>query len=379
LSNRIASNATACSYLITPLGNPTRHLYNRRGRMNSKKTNVAARTFVFRGGTRIAGTVIACDAWRGDDLSFVSSARPRPGQPSPIDRSSTRPARGQILTTETTLALLGPRAARLRSRALVLGYGRPFVLGSLRIELLPSGILPGAASLACEGGERRILYAAAARLGAPATGAEAGAVRAAHALCLDATFGHPRFAFVPLAEAQGAACAFAQSARAAGCAPVLLTAPFGPAHDVVPALAAAGWRLRGHRSTVAATAAFRAAGVQGPPVARFSGTLAEDEVLLWPADARGAGLLARLGRARLAWLSGWAADAEATERLGVDQAIPYSNLSDHAGLLAYAAATGAREIATVDGFAQDLANALRERGVADAYALGPPRQIALFD
>jgi putative mRNA 3-end processing factor len=364
--------------LASLLGKPSGRLYNG-ARMGSKKANTTAPTFVFRGGTRIAGTVIACDAWRGDDLSFISSARPRPGQPSPTDRNNTRPGRAQILTTEATLSLLGPRAERLRARALVLGYGRPFMLGSLRIELLPAGILPGAAALSCEGDDRRILYAGAARLGAPSAGAVTGAVRTADALCLDATFGHPRFAFMGVEEARATACRFAREARADGQAPVLLTAPFGPIHDVAPALVAEGWRLRGHRSMVAAVAAFRSAGVDGPPVARFSGVVATDELLLWPADARDAGLLARLGRTRLAWLSGWAADADAAARLRVDQAIPYSNLADHAGLLAYAAATGAREIATVDGFAQDLANALRERGIADAYAIGPPRQINMFD
>ena len=115
-----------------------------------------------------------------------------------------------------------------------------------------------------------------------------------------------------------------------------------------------------------------------PAVARFAGALADDEVLLWPADARQAGLLARLGPLRVAWISGWATDSDAARRLSVDEAIPYSNLADHAGLLAYAAATGAREIATVNGFAQELADTLRARGVADSYAVGPPRQISLF-
>jgi putative mRNA 3-end processing factor len=203
-------------------------------------------------------------------------------------------------------------------------------------------------------------------------------VRVADALCLDATFGHPRFAFLPLDSARAAAVAFARATRAAGSAPVLLSAPLGPGHDVVTALADDGWRLRGHRSMVAAAAAFRAAGVAHPVVARFSGTLADDEVLLWPADARQAGLLGRLARVRVAWISGWAGDGDAARRLAVDEAIPYSNLADHAGLLAYAAATGAREIATVNGFAQELADALRARGVAESYALGPPRQISLF-
>lgn len=347
--------------------------------MSSKSANASARTFVFRGGIRIAGTVVACDAWRGDDLTFLSSARPREGQPAPTERAAAPPARGQLLTTEATLALLGPQAARLRSRALLPGYGRPFMLGSLRVELLPAGILPGAASLSCEGNDRRILYAGAARLGAPSAGATPAAVRATDALCLDATFGHPRFAFLPPSEAADAVRRFARAARDAGAAPVVLSAPLGPAHDVVPTLVADGWRLRGHRSMVASAAALRQAGAPSFPVARFAGTLASDEVLLWPADARQAGLLARLGSRRVAWLSGWAADADAAGRLGVDQAIPYSNLPDHAGLLAYAAATGAREVAAVNGFAQELADALRAGGVADAYALGPPRQIGLFD
>jgi putative mRNA 3-end processing factor len=346
--------------------------------MSSKKAAATEPAFVYRGGVRIAGTVIACDAARGSDLSFLSSARPAAAASSPAERGRGRTGRSQILTTEATLALLGPEAPRLRARALVLGYGRPFMLGAWRIELLPTGILPGAAALSCEGNDRRLLYAGAARLGPASLGATAGAVRAADALCLDATFGDPRFAFMPVEEARAAAATFARATRAAGSAPVLLTAPLGPGHDVVAALVEDGWRLRGHRSMVAAAAAFRAAGVAHPAVARFAGALASDEVLLWPADARQAGLLGRLGPLRVAWISGWAADSDAARRLAVDEAIPYSNLADHAGLLAYAAAAGAREIATVNGFAQELADALRARGVADSYALGPPRQISLF-
>ena len=63
--------------------------------------------------------------------------------------------------------------------------------------------------------------------------------------------------------------------------------------------------------------------------------------------------------------------------MAADQLIPYSNHADFSGLLAYVAATGAREVATERGFAEDFVSALRERGI-DAYALGPPRQIPLF-
>ena len=285
--------------------------------------------------------------------------------------------RAQILTTAETLTLLGAEGDRLRGRALIVATGRPFTLGALRLELLPSGHLPGAAVLPCESATRRVLYAGAARLGTPAWGAAIGAVRAADALCIDATFGHPRFAFVSRDEARAAACRFARSSRDAGHAPVLLAGALGPALDLAPALAEAGWRLRGHRSTIAAAAAYRRVGVTVPAIARFSDALAADEVLLWPATQRAAGQLGRLGPRRVAWVSGWAADPDAVARVGADESIPYSSHADFAGLLAYVLASGAREVATVRGFADDFAAALREREI-DSYVIGPPRQIALF-
>jgi hypothetical protein len=343
--------------------------------MATRKSKARARSFLFRGGTRIAGTVISCDAQGGGDLLFLSNALAHSG--AAPGRRRTGGGRAQILTTVETLALLGREGDRLRARALIVVHGRPFTLGTLRLELLSSGHLPGAAALSCEDGERRILYAGAARLGTPAQGAAPAALRAADALCIDATFGHPRFVFVAREEAELETCAFVRAARDAGRAPVLLVAPFGPAQDLAPALVAQGWRLRGHRSMVAAAAAYRRAGVKAPAIARFSGTLLADEVLLWPAVERAVGLLGRLGPTRVAWISGWARDASAVARLGVERGIPYSSHADFAGLLAYVAATGAREVAVNRGFTEDLASSLRDRGI-DAYALGPPRQIQLF-
>jgi putative mRNA 3-end processing factor len=340
------------------------------------KRSRSPRTFVFRKGTRIAGTVIACDGAAGGDLLFVSNAS---GYGSAARDGGRAPrahrGRGQVLVTTETLALLGDEGERLRGRSLVVGYGRPFALGPLRLELLPTGFLPGAAALACDSDGRRVLYAGTARLGAAGIGAAPGVARTADALCLDATFGHPRFDFVAEDEARARAVRFASDARDAACAPVILAAPLGPAQDLAAALAGAGFGLRGHRAVVAAAAAYRRAGVSVPPVSRLAGPLRRNEVLLWPAAARGAGQLGQLGPARTAWFSGWAADREAAARLGADIAVPYSNHADFAGLVRYVLATGAREVALLHGHAEELAAALRDRDL-DAYVPGPPRQIA---
>ncbi|HEX2657889.1 MAG TPA: hypothetical protein VHU40_06440 [Polyangia bacterium] len=333
------------------------------------------RTFVYRGGARVAGTVLACDASSGGDLLFVSNALGHLGGGE--TRPRTKALRAQILATPETLALLGAEGDRLRSRALTIGYGRPFGLGTLRLELLASGVLPGAAALFCEDGERRILYAGIARLGTPGHGALPAAMRAAHALCIDATFGHPRFRFVSRGEATANVLAFARDARDAGHPAVVLATALGPAQDLALALAAHGWKLRGHRTVVDAAAAYKRAGIDAAAIARFSGKLGRDEVLLWPATDRHAAPVKRLADARTAWVSGWAADAEAVAQVGVDLPVPYSHCPDFEGLLAYVSATGAREVAVMNGFAENFAAALRGK-VADAYVIGPPRQIALF-
>jgi hypothetical protein len=80
----------------------------------------AGRSFVHRGGTRLAGTVVACDANAGGgDLLFLSHARahaPAHRQPEAqgevnsherARRERWRPGRGQVLATTETLALLG--------------------------------------------------------------------------------------------------------------------------------------------------------------------------------------------------------------------------------------------------------------------------------
>jgi putative mRNA 3-end processing factor len=325
---------------------------------------------------RLSGTNIACDALgAAGELIFLSHAQALGAlhRRLPLRRGG----RQELLVTEATLALLGSAGARLRKHALPAAFGRPFALGDARVELFPSGHLPGAASLLVETGGRRMVYAGTVRVGAPAFGAVAAEHRRADAICVDGTFGDPRFVLPPVAEALEQLRRFVTESLASGQAPVLLTAPLGTAMEAAAALAAAGFALRGHRAIVEAAAAHRQAGARPPAIARFAGKLTGNEVLLWPPEAREAPMLARLGRARVALVSGFACDPAALAAVRADVAVPLSNQSAHAELLAYIAASGAREVAVHRGNAEALAAVLRARGL-EAYALGPPCQLELF-
>jgi putative mRNA 3-end processing factor len=352
------------------------------------------RAFQFRGGVRISGTVLACDAAAAAELVFISHAAAWPVATGGAAQRRNRQSRVQILTTTETLTLMGSDGERLRSRALMPGYGRPFALGFLRLELIPAGHHLGSASLLCDTGGRRILYASTVGVGISGGGFAARELRSCDAVCIDATFADPRFVFPPPAVSDARLVEAAAEARSADQRVAVLVSPRGAALHAARALHSAGWALRADRAIVDALALYASCGIEVPPVARFAGKLSSSEILLWSFGSMGLpGSLAtptperavrpaswaRLGAALcVVWMSEWAGDVALVRRLGVDVAIPASRQADFDGIVEYVRASGAREVATLHPPSDALRMALHSRNM-DIYALGPPRQIGLFD
>jgi hypothetical protein len=337
--------------------------------MAGRKTG--ARAFVHRGGgVRIADTVIACDAAAGTELLFLSHA-PAFGVFAKRALPRLAGARRQLLATELTLALLGPVGDRLKAHALPAGYGRPFSLGDLRLEMFPSGFIPGAASLLCERDGRRIVYAGP-------IGAGPGDVRAADALCIDATFGAEAFRFPPRAQALAEVGRAVREVLARGQAPVVLVDPVAIAVDVAGVLAADRIGLAGHRSVVQAAIAYRRAGLPAPPLQRFAGKLGTGDALLWPASVRPPARRAGARPPGVILVSADAATARAPAPADPDATpVVFPTAADFSDLVRYVEASGATEVALLNAPGEALASTLRARGI-DAYTLGPPRQIELF-
>ncbi len=127
-------------------------------------------------GVHIVGTPIWCDVVREHEVSFLSGLAPLPWP-----RRGSKQAR-VICTAETAQFL---RALdRLPSQdVLVSPFGRPILLGRLRLELLPSGRHPGAAQLLVEVKGKKILYAVGVRPESPLT-----QVRGCDALVLEPSY-----------------------------------------------------------------------------------------------------------------------------------------------------------------------------------------------
>ena len=342
-------------------------------RMKPRRSEPA---FVYRAGISLGGTPITCDGiGSASDLIFLSHARALSLRAA-SQLSGARASRRQIVTTETTLRLLGDAGEKLRDRTLPAAFGRPFNLGNERIEVVPTGYLPGSAGLLCENDGHSAFYLGAYAPEALAPDFPASEVRRADAVCIDATFGDPGLVIPPRQQTIAEIVAFAKAALAEKQTPVLLGSPFGALAAVASALFHASLPLRAHSRIAAVLSRLRPYQPSLPTPARFSGRVAEGEVLLWPSEARDAVALSALERLRFALVAGAAAHPEALSRMRVERGFALTVLPTAAEIQATIAATGAKEVALFHDGAEPLAKQLLDQGLF-AYRLEPPLQMTL--
>ncbi|QRN99438.1 MBL fold metallo-hydrolase [Archangium violaceum] len=319
-----------------------------------------------RNGLHLAGTPLALDATRKSPLSFVSHAH------------SDHIARHErTIATAATLRLMAHRLGTL-SAPLPAPYGRPFALGSLTLELLPAGHVLGSAQLRVtrEDG-RRIVYTGDINL-APSLTAEPAQVAECDTLIIESTFGHPRYVFPPREEVLGQVESWVRRHQERGAVPVLLAYALGKSQEAMKYLSDRGFPLVAHASIYEVTKLYGELGVPIEPLRRFDGRVEPGEVLFFPPHQARGGALAPLWPRATAVLTGWAVDGPgATRRYGADVAFPLSDHADSPSLVRYVKATGARDVITLHGFAEELAEVLRGEGL-DARALGQPKQLALL-
>ena len=273
----------------------------------------------------------------------------------------------RTVATAATVALLQaaqPRALR-RTAALPAAWGSPFSLGSLKLSVHPAGHVLGSAQLRCVAADVDLVYAADLGPAGKRQSATAEQREQLHCetLVLPALYGSPRFVFPPREELLEQARAFVEGALARGQTPVLIAAAVGAAQDLVRHLGDRGRTLRLHPTAFKACEVYVA---QGVALKGFVPLSAEGDVVVVPQTARLDRL--ELEKPAICVLSGRA--------LETGEGIP---LSDHAGfdeLVEYAVHSEASRIFCIHGHAEELAQALRDKGL-NALALREHHQLQL--
>ena len=307
------------------------------------------RILEWRDGLHVLGTPLWCDARHTREVCFVSSARV-PG---------ARRHR-QVLASTTTLALLPEASGRAPHSTLAVPLGKKFTLGTLRLELFPSGFMPGAACLGVDVAGARLLYAGVVN---PKGAGLGGALETRHAdvLVVDASFAGARYRFPPPGDMLAEAKAWAEKVAEGGGIPVLLAEPLGAALELLRILTLP---VVAHRAIVTAAKKLASVGVELRSPKRHAGTPAAGSAVLWPVSARDT--LPALRRARVALVDPRAQDAAFSAAL--DAAFPYSDHPDAETLAAYIRQTGASEV--------HVTNASSE--TAKALGAQPLGQLGLF-
>ncbi len=318
-----------------------------------------------RNGLHLTGTPLSLDATRKSPLCFVSH-----GHSDHIARHE------RTIATAATLRFMEHRLGPVRS-PLSVPFNQPFELGALTLELLSAGHILGSAQLRVTRPDgRRIVYTGDLNV-VPSLTAEPVQVAECDTLVIESTFGHPRYRFPPKAEVLGEVETWVRLHLERGAVPVLLGYPLGKSQEAMKYLAERGFDLVAHDSIYEMARLYAELGVPIERLRRFEGSVRTGEVLFFPPHQARSGALAPMWPRATAVLTGWALDAGAAYRYGAQVAFPVSDHADSPSLVAYAKATGAREVITLHGFAAELAEQLCAEGL-DARPLGKPQQLALL-
>lgn len=296
-------------------------------------------------------------------------------------------AHGQLIATPITLAMIALRQRTGLTGHLAVPVRRPFTLGTLRLELIPSGRGLGAAALHVDARGRTVLYAGSVRTAEIPNACEAAEVRAADAVVVAAPFGERHHTFPPLDQVADALVEWVRRQLATGATPVIVVDNALDGIEVARQVAT--------EIPVAGSPAVRAAAIQLAPFAPMPVIATPGKIPAVTISVVGerASLSAKaviaLVSARAIDRQGaplpmnpesWSAHPSARRIARIEMRSSYAAefawpfVAGREQLLAWIEQTRARRVFVTGTCAEEIVATLG----AKAHVLGPPHQMALF-
>lgn len=280
----------------------------------------------------------------------------------------------RVFATPPTIAFMKQRVRNVHATAI--RFNEPFDFDGYRITFLPAGHILGSAQILVERDGQRLLYSGDFKLGESAT-AEALQPAACEVLIMECTFGHPRYEFPPREQIIARLCDWARAALQQDETPTIFAYALGKSQEAMKILSDNGFALSVHPSILRLAKVYEDFGCQfGDVLSYRKGEPMANRVLVLPSSARRTRQVEKIADKRTLYLSGWAIDAGAKFRFGVDEALPLSDHADFPGLIEYVRRVNPKKIFTTHGPA-DFARHLRALGY-DAEPLAPQAQRELF-
>jgi putative mRNA 3-end processing factor len=288
-------------------------------------------------------------------------------------RDHTRTGCGRYLAAREGAALVRSRLGA-GAKMEALEYGEPRRLGRVWLSLHPAGHIRGSAQARLEAGHQVTVVSGDFKRDHDPTCSGFEIVPCETFVC-ESTFGLPIYRWGDsrrvLADIQAWWCRNQQAGRAS----LLYAYALGKAQRLLASLDASVGPIYTHGAVESVNAVYRASGVDLPPtrVAASAprGTDWTQALILAPPSAHTTPWARRFGRANTAIVSGWMRVRGMRRRRAVDRGFALSDHADWPGLLETIAATRAKRIKTMHGYARILARYLRDQGW-DARSIEPP-------
>lgn len=325
---------------------------------------------------RVAGTPLYLDSRRPRPVCFVSHAH--------SDHMPYDAPHGLAYATAATAALAEYRTGMTTVEPL--GYRTDHDMDAdTRLRLLPAGHVLGSAMLRVERPEGSLLYTGDFKL-RPSLTVEQADPEPAGVLVMESTYGLPMFRFPDWRETRDRLVEAAKGALAAGRQPIVMGYSLGKAQEIVRILTDAELPVTCHGAVFAMNGLYEQLGVPLGPYRRYKAEdfhgpaaldLAERGVLVAPPQVARSAFETRFPDPLTVMMTGWALQANARFRYGVELALPLSDHADFGELLELVERVAPRKVYTHHGY-KAFVDALRSRGV-DAELARPEAQLKLFD
>ena len=284
-----------------------------------------------------------------------------------------------IVCSQPTRALIEKRYGRPKHATFVaLEYGEPYTLtDDVVLELFPAGHVLGSAQCHLKrlSDGASLLYSGDFKLRRSAA-AEAIEIPKAQTLIMETTFSTPQYRFPPREQIIGDVLRFCRHTLEQGQTPILLAYSLGKAQEILALLRESQLPMMLHPTVAEMTEVYRTYLDVFPAYAILGKGKVNGHVVIAPPTTARSQDLRRLGSTRLAMLSGWAAQRDASYRFGAHAVFPLSDHADYADSLRYVEQVEPELVYTLHGYAADFAADLRQRG-RPAWSVIDDNQLAL--
>jgi len=243
------------------------------------------------------------------------------------------------------------------------------------VTLLPAGHIFGSAMSLLETPAGSLLYTGDFKL-RRGLSAEPCEPRPADVLIMETTYGRAQYVFPPTQVVMTGLVRFCREALDNDEVPVLLGYSLGKSQEILSGLGEAGLPIMLHPQVAKLTRVYESFGLRFPAHCDFDVKEAVGHVVLAPPGATVTTLRRRLGRCRIAMLTGWALNAGSHFQYQADATFPLSDHADFPDLVEFVKRVAPRKVYTLHGFAADFAATLRDLGF-DAQALSESEQLEL--